>query len=169
MEAAMIGADDTVSFLLSQGAQPSQTDNSGNTAPIFAIQSKCVTTINLMVPFIEENLGAALQYLAQVRMESMTCEILELVKRAVKNKDAAFKGFEAAVKFGAVALMEVIYQHIQHQSVFGDGALHIWIEAIKSDSSPTVSALLQILADPPMEAITLAKERSAKGIEAAPA
>merc|ERR1719270_2755659 len=42
--------------------------------------------------------------------------------------------------------------------------IHIWMDAVKSDSEATVSALLPLLPNPPLEAITLARERGVPGV-----
>ena len=70
MCAAMEAADETVSFLLSLGVSPDIicTGKGNKNALLAAIQSKCVTTINLLAPVTKENLGAALGWLAKKRL-----------------------------------------------------------------------------------------------------
>ena len=64
MSAALFASDETITSLLSWGANPDKTDADGDAALIFAIQSKCSTTINLLAPVTKENLGGALRRLA---------------------------------------------------------------------------------------------------------
>ena len=73
MQAALIAADQTVSSLLSLGASPDKTDDTDyRTALIYAIQSKCVTTINLLAPVTQGNLGGALVFLARDKIRGGT-------------------------------------------------------------------------------------------------
>ena len=44
MDAALSASDETVSLLLSLGANPDKSDEDGKTALMMAIQSKCITT-----------------------------------------------------------------------------------------------------------------------------
>ena len=50
MEAARVGADNMVTFLLSVGADPYLTDILDKTALIHAIDNKCHSTIALLTP-----------------------------------------------------------------------------------------------------------------------
>ena len=77
MEAALNASDETITFLLSWGANPDKTDANGNTALMSAIQSKCSTTINLLAPVTKENLGGALFRLAMDKVE-LTEEVKQL-------------------------------------------------------------------------------------------
>ena len=98
MSAALIASDETITFLLSWGANPDKTDTDGRTALIFAIQSKCSTTINLLAPVTKENLGGALGYLARDKVP-ITEEVKQLFERAARDREAAIKGLEAAAQF----------------------------------------------------------------------
>ena len=159
MDSAKVAADETVSSLLSWGANANITDNRGNAAFIFAIQSKRDTTINLLAPLVQENLETAMEYLAQLKIEPMPSEAKRLLERAAQNKEVAVKAFEAAARFGSPLMMAMMYQFTQDKTAFEHRSQTIWMEAIKSDSKETVSALLTILPNPPMEALSLARER----------
>ena len=90
MEAALKASDETVSSLLSWGADPDKTDANGNTALIAAIQSKCSTTINLLAPKTKANLGGALSLLAMFKVDLMTGEPKKLVERAAQETELGF-------------------------------------------------------------------------------
>ena len=100
MDAALSASDETVSSLLSWGASPEKTDANGDPALIFAIQSKCVSTINLLAPVTQKNLGGALGRLAKDKIELKTEELRQLVERAAQDREAAIEGLEGAAMFG---------------------------------------------------------------------
>ena len=79
MNAARSASDETVSLLLSLGANPDKTDVNGISALMAAIQSKCSTTINLLAPVTQVNLGEALRCLAKEKVELATGELRQLV------------------------------------------------------------------------------------------
>ena len=85
MDAAIYAQDETVSLLLSKGASPDKTANNGNTALIFAIQSKCETTVNLLAPVTKVDLRNVLYVLAGYKIEVMTGELRQLVERATEE------------------------------------------------------------------------------------
>ena len=86
MEAALSAQNETVTLLISMGASPDKTANDGHTALIFAIRSKCETTINLLVPVTQVNLGRALRFLAIDKIDVMTGELRQLVERAAQDR-----------------------------------------------------------------------------------
>ena len=57
MTAARAAADETVSNLLALGASPDKTDHDGTTALSLAIESECLSTINLLAPVTYARLG----------------------------------------------------------------------------------------------------------------
>ena len=164
MDAALSAQDETVTLLLSMGASPDKTDHDGDTALTVAIQSKCLTTINLLAPVTQVNLGGALQCLARDKIEVMTGELRQLVERAAQDREAAIEGLEGAAKFGSSLMIEMIAQYTKDHSIFEAKKVKIWMEAVKSDSEATVSALLPLLPNPPLEAITLARKRGVPGV-----
>ena len=164
MEAALEASDETVSSLLSWGASPEKTNADGRTALMCAIQSKCVSTINLLAPVTQKNLGGALVRLAKEKIELKTGELRQLVERAAQDREAAIKGLKAAAKFGSSAMIQMLSQYTKDRSIFEEKKQDIWIQAIKSDSEDTLSALLPLLPNPPLEAITLARERGVPGV-----
>ena len=98
MYAALTASDKTVSSLLSWGADPDRTADNGQTALIWrasaektqakttalimAIQSKCLTTINLLAPVTTVSLGTALYWIAREKVQLQTGELRQLVVRA---------------------------------------------------------------------------------------
>ena len=169
MDAALSVSDETVSFLLSLGANPDQTSNDrGHTPLIFAIQSRCITTINLLAPVTKVNLDMAFFFIASGKVDLTTGELRELVKRAVQDSHVACRGIELATTFGFCEMIELIAQNAGVQLSLeinqNDCIQGLWLEAVKSDSEATVSALLQLLPRPSMEAITLAWERGVPGV-----
>ena len=64
MYAALGSADETVAFLLSQGADPDLMDKDGQTALAAAIQTLCSSTIDLLAPVTQKGLGLVLFFLA---------------------------------------------------------------------------------------------------------
>ena len=163
MEAALSASDETVSSLLSWGASPDKTAD-GDTALIFAIQSRCLTTINLLALVTQVNLGGALYWLARDKVELMTEELRKLVERAGQDTEMTIKVLTGAARFGCTNIMDMIAQNTKDHSHFEANEQRIWYEAVTSDHEATVSALLHLLPNPPLEAITLAKERGVPGV-----
>ena len=164
MEAALNASDETISSLLDWGADPDKIDTDGRTALMMAIQSKCLTTTNLLAPKTTVNLGGALYRFAKDKVELTTGEIRQLVERAAQDREAAIKGLEAAAMFGSSEMIEALALFSKDHSIFKEKKQDIWVDAVKSDSKETVSALLPLLPNPPLEAITLARERGVPGV-----
>ena len=91
MSAALSAQDETVTLLLSMGASPDKTNAINFTALMSAIQSKCLTTINLLAPVTQVSLGRALNFLAREKIEVMTGELRQLVERAAQDRKAAIE------------------------------------------------------------------------------
>ena len=96
MCAALDASDETVSFLLSKGVSPDETDNIGRTALIYAIQSKCTTTINILAPVTYFNLGKALHKMIVERVDQMTEELKRLVEKVAQDRETAIDGLHTA-------------------------------------------------------------------------
>ena len=118
MDAALFASDETVSSLLSWGADPDKTDADGFTALMFAIQSKCLTTINLLASRTKENLGGALYRLARDKVDLTTGELRQLVERAAQDREAAIIGLKSAAKFGSSKMIEIISNYTKDHSIF---------------------------------------------------
>merc|ERR1712218_282428 len=101
MDAALSASDETVSLLLSLGANPDKTFDGDKTALMAAIQSKCITTIKLLAPVTQVNLGEAIAWLARDKVDVTTGELRQLVERAARDKEAAFEGLKGATTFGS--------------------------------------------------------------------
>ena len=164
MVAAMEASDETISLLLSLGANPDETDDAGKTALIAAIQSKCSTTINMLTPVTRVNLGGALRCLARDKVEVTTGQISQLVERAAQDEEAANIGLLGATRFGSSEIVKIFAENMLDHSILEANREKLWIEAVKSDSEATVSALLPLLPNPPLEAITLARKRGVPGV-----
>ena len=77
MSAALGAADETVAFLLSKGASPDLMNNNGQTALVAAIQTMCLSTIDLLAPVTQKGLGSALMALA-IWKAMLTPDVKEL-------------------------------------------------------------------------------------------
>ena len=128
MNAALSAQDETVTLLLSMGASPDKTDDGGATALIFAIQSKCLTTINQLAPVTQVNLGGALEFLARYKIEVMTGELRQLVERAAQDREAAINGIEAAAKLGSNKMIEALAQFTKDNSMFEEKKHLVFIQ-----------------------------------------
>ena len=132
LDAALEASDETVSSLLSWGASPDKTDASNHTALKFAITSKCSTTINLLAPVTQVNLGSALYWLAREKVELTTGELRQLVERAAQDREAAIEGLEGAAKFGSSNMIDILGKCTKDHSIFEDNKKRIWTEAVKT-------------------------------------
>ena len=110
------------------------------------------------------NLGGALGCLAKNKVELMTGELRQLVERAAQDREEVIEGLEAAAMFGSSAMILAISDNTIDHSIFKERKQAIWMLAVKSDSEATVSALLPLLPNPPLEAITLARKRGVPGV-----
>ena len=110
MSAALHASDQTISYLLSLGASPDVTDVKNRTALMDAIESKCVSTINLLAPVTKVNLEGALELLASSCI--ITDEVTTLVQRAAQEREVAVRGLFSASKFGSIAT-SVIPTHLR--------------------------------------------------------
>ena len=117
MSASINAADETVSFFLSRGASPDKTDANGNTALIYAIHSKCVTTMSLLAPVTRINLRGALIQLSKYNGELTTEELIHLVERAAQDRDTAIGGLLAAAMFGSSKMITLINNFGSNHSI----------------------------------------------------
>ena len=118
MLAAGTGSDETVFFLLSLGANPDKTNGEGDTALIYAIESRCITTINLLVPVTQVDLGGAIGYLAKDQVQLTTEVLRQLLERAAQDKEAAIEGLIGAVKFGSNRIIKMFAENMSDRSIF---------------------------------------------------
>ena len=107
MDAAFGAADETVAFLLSKGADPDLMNKNGNTALVFAIQSMCSSTIDLLAPVTQKGLEGALRNLATWQTE-LTPAIKELLVRASSEEDALGLGVGQAARMGATSMLKIL-------------------------------------------------------------
>merc|ERR1719447_2131311 len=61
-------------------------------------------------------------------------------------------------------MIHTISNHQSDHSIFEENKQKLWMETVKSDSQATVSSLFPLLPNPPLEAITLARERGVPGV-----
>ena len=66
---------------------------------------------------------------------------------------AAIRGLKGAVKFGSGFMVDMLARHTNDHTIYEAEKKSTWMEAVKSDSEATVSALLHLLPNPPLEAI----------------
>ena len=100
MTAARAAADDTVSLLLSLGASPDITNHDGTTALCMALESGCLTTINILAPVTNANLRRALVKLSSEKTK-ISVEAEEMIERAVQDYKTALLGLQGAAGFGS--------------------------------------------------------------------
>ena len=136
-------------------------DADGDPALIFAIQSKCLTTINLLAPKTQKKLGGAMRCLAREKIELMTGELRQLVERAAQDREAAIRGLEGAARFGSSVMVEMIARHTTDHSIFEERKQSLWMEAVESDSEAKVTALLPNL---PLEEINHHPGKGERGV-----
>ena len=117
MAAALLASDKAVSSLLLWGASPDKAANNGNIALICAIQSKCSSTISLLAPVTQVNLGGALYWLAREKVELMTGELRQLVERAAQDREAAIEGLEGAARFGSINMIEILANYKENHPI----------------------------------------------------
>ena len=120
MIAAFGGADETVAFLLSKGADPDLMCNNGDTALVAAIQSQRLSTIDLLAPVTQKGLGRALQWLA-ISQTERTPAVEGLLERASSDDDA----------LRALALAEGLGRALQ------------WLAISQTESTPATKELLE--------------------------
>ena len=134
MDAALSASDETVSLLLSLGANPDKSDDNGYTALMFAIESKCIATINLLAPVTKVNLGEALGTIARNKADMKKEELRQLVERAAQDEGAAIKGLTSAATFGSSEIMKMFAENMSDHSIFEAGRERLWKQ---KQSSPT--------------------------------
>ena len=165
MSAARSASDEAVSLLLSLGANPDKTDEDGTgTALMMAIQSTCITTINLLTPVTQVNLGPAMVFLAREKVDLTSGELRQLVERAAQDKEAAIEGLKGATKFGSSEIINILAENNLDHSVFEAYKEELWVDSVESDSEATAFALLDILPKPTFMAVFLAKKRGVPGV-----
>ena len=109
MYAALTAADETVTFLLSKGADPDlMAGDNGNTALECAISSQCSSTIALLAPVTKKRLGDALANMALQKTE-LTPAVEHLLKRTCRlDEVAAEVGLVNAVHYGATKMLKIL-------------------------------------------------------------
>ena len=111
MWAARGAADETVAFLLSKGASPDILNRYGKTALVAAINTMCVSTIDLLAPVTQKGLGSALLNLATWKTE-LTPAIKELLIRASSDKEALRLGVGEATRHGATGMLKILTKYL---------------------------------------------------------
>ena len=107
MCAAGEAGDETVAFLLSKGASPDLVNNNNFTALVFAIQSECSSTIDLLASLTKKGLVETVKDLAALRTE-LTPAVEDLLRRASSDKVAVRMGVICAAKFGATSMLKIL-------------------------------------------------------------
>ena len=138
---------------------PDKTDADGDNALTYAIQSKCLTTINLLAPVTQKNLGGALYCLAMYKIELKTEELRQLVERAAQDRKAVIRGLEGAFRFGSSVMVEMIARQQIILSLKKGNKVYGW----RQSSQTARQKSRGLLPNPPLEAITLQGERGVCG------
>ena len=176
MKAALHAADETVTLLLSKGADPNVTDSFGFTALIASIISGCTTTASLLAPVTTVAIEKTLRCLADCHME-LTPPIADLVSRAAEThvkqecpcgfffsrECSAVRGLDYATTLGHSQMVEILTRGWPKGCLDPDGdpgvANFLLMEAVMSDNAATVSAILKLTPSVWEENIILASER----------
>ena len=161
MEAARVGADNMVTFLLSVGADPDLTDILDKTALIHAIDNKCHSTIALLAPLTRKSYGAVLASLARSQPPEMTHPLQDLITRAAMDPEAVRIGLYYATTFGAAGLLKMLTD----KRLFGSEDANSLLEnAVNSDDAETVKVVLGLTREVSSENIELALTRGREDV-----
>ena len=158
MHAAFRAADEMVAFLLSKGASPDLMDKVAQTALVFAIQSSCPSTIDLLAPVTQKGLESALRALAIWKTE-LTPAVKELLKRASSDKDAFISGVETATEMGATSMLKILTNGWNRNTLHSSDEDYLLQLALKSDNAETVQVVLAFVSDVSSENLALALTR----------
>ena len=134
MQAALRAADQTVAFLLSKGADPDLMNKDGQTALVYAIQTMCSTTIDLLAPVTKKGLGLALSNLAIWQTE-LTPALKELLVRASSDKDALRMGLIHASGLGASSMLKILTNGWDRNTLNPSDANYLLQLALETDKS----------------------------------
>jgi hypothetical protein len=152
MSAALSGADQVISLLLSRGADPDRTDQYGDTALIFAIQSGVLPTIETLAGVTNKKLGEALRCLAKDRVE-VTPGILGLVQRAGRDRKAVMLGLKGACMYGAVDLLKALTSHLSTTELPTNMKQELFTLAVESDCPATCAAMMDLVSPIPQNSV----------------
>ena len=159
MTAARAAADETVSTLLSLGASPDNTDHGGTTALSLAIESKCISTIDLLAPVTNARLGRSLVKLACEKVK-ISHEVEKMLKRAAQDYQSALLGLQGAAAFGSSQILSKLLNHIDVSSIPEWSKVDLMIKAVESDCKDTAKVLLPLLNSIPEEILSLVRKRA---------
>ena len=159
MLAASGAADETVAFLLlPKKASPDLTNNNGQTALVFAIQTLCSPTIDLLAPVTQRGFGKTLERLATWQTE-LTPAVKELLKRASSDEDTLTSGVAQAAQMGATSMLKILTNGWTRNTLHPSDANYLLQHALKSDNAETVQVVLAFVSDVSSENIALALTR----------
>ena len=145
MHAALNASDETVSLLLFLGANADKTDDGGISALMAAIQSKCISTINLLAPTTNVNLEGALNRLIKDKIQLKSQELQLLLQRAAQDKVVAVMGVANAATYGSNDIIDMIGTFTNDHSIFKASQQKLLMQAVRCDREATVSAILRLL------------------------
>eukprot|EP00090_Calanus_glacialis_P042839 TRINITY_DN7592_c0_g1_i4.p1 TRINITY_DN7592_c0_g1~~TRINITY_DN7592_c0_g1_i4.p1 ORF type:complete len:1248 (+),score=293.70 TRINITY_DN7592_c0_g1_i4:101-3844(+) len=165
MGAALASSDETVSALLSWGADPNTAPDK-ITALMMAVKAKCVSTISILAPVTEVCLNMALATLAsygQGQVE-LTPEIHQLLERTAEDENVATAGLIVAARYGTIDILNILLKTLQSQSSSTlklDTRIQTMLlnEAVMSDNPEVCKAVLSFTEEVGHEAVLLALER----------
>ena len=159
MTAARAAADETVSALLSLGASPDKTDANGTTALSMAIESKCLSTINLLAPVTNARLGRSLVKLACAKVK-ISLEVEEMMERVAQDYQSALLGLQGAAAFGSSKMLIKLLNHIEVSSIPEQSKVDLLTKAVESDCKDTANILLPLFKNIPEEVLSLVRKRA---------
>ena len=150
MCAAMGGGDETVSMLLDLGVKT-------DAALKCAIWSKCISTIGLLAPTAAQpDLAGILTALAAEQVQLLP-PIHNLIEKAAEDKETAISGLKSAAFYGRPEMIRILSRGIDFLTDLE--AQEVLREAVTSDSSETVKAVLELSSSVEPEVVRLAKKR----------
>ena len=150
MQAASRGGDETVSMLLDLGVK---TDS----ALKWAIQSKSISKIGLLAPTAAQpDLAGILTALAAEQVQLLP-PIHNLIEKAAEDKETAISGLKSAAFYGRPDMIRILSRGIDFLTDLE--AQEVLREAVTSDSSETVKAVLELSSSVEPEVVRLAKKR----------
>ena len=155
MYAARVGADETVALLLHKGASPHLMNNSRRTALVYAIQSECSSTIDLLAPVTTKGLDRALANLAAYHTK-LTPAVEDLLRRAASDKVASRVGVDYASEYGAASMLKVLTKGWDKDTLDFNLANQLLESALMSDNADTVNTIRAFVPSVSPENIDLA-------------
>ena len=163
MAAALAGADETVSLLLSKGANPDLTDVNEESALAFSIESQCHSTFSILAPRTK-NIDKSLWSLLFVFQADRNPSTEELVKRVTHHNEVTCLEsssflLKRAAEFGVASVVALLTKGLEGKTLLDPQANSIMTLAIMSDDAETVANVRNFTSVLTPEHIMLALQR----------